>query len=487
MNHTKRKDFNYVQRNRKYTAKQYQQKNKYLHVRERLATVETSGKHGASVTERIYSRSYSAGLGTPNRRKGEADMTDELSKNPPRKERINKLAENPEAVLAELNQNADKEQAKQQAAKEQLAELDNAGALFDFGVLDALHIKPLNWLVDGFLPEQSITIVYGNPKSGKSYVMQNLALSMATGEPWLGMRTMSNNSSDSMVLWIDLDMGHYGAMRRVCEETQGLCENFEINSPGLFDRFRLITPATFAGRDTPRLNFFDNQSVNALEAYIKNKNVSVCFIDTLSKITGNANENSADDMTKVFDRIKQVRDETGCSFVIIHHATKKNLNSQQSARGSSVIYAEPDLVLKIEKDKDNPSDLTLTVEDSRYTETDKFGITQEWITRINNDGLEMLDGNERRVFKYQIKPREINDKLADVIMQNKRTLYRTIKEKPGLSSNAVSDLVDIRKETVLKLLKTMRTDNALKSTRGERNADLWNVVDNEENNSKYYK
>jgi hypothetical protein len=46
-----------------------------------------------------------------------------------------------------------------------------------------------SWLVDGLLPTRSVTMLYGPPKSGKSFVAIDLAACVATGRPWMGQPT----------------------------------------------------------------------------------------------------------------------------------------------------------------------------------------------------------------------------------------------------------------------------------------------------------
>ena len=51
---------------------------------------------------------------------------------------------------------------------------------------EVMKLPDPEWLVAGILPAKSIAQLYGGSGSGKSFVALDMALSVATGRPWLG-------------------------------------------------------------------------------------------------------------------------------------------------------------------------------------------------------------------------------------------------------------------------------------------------------------
>ena len=47
-------------------------------------------------------------------------------------------------------------------------------------------IPDLEWLIEGWIPKGGLTMIYGPPKSGKSFVVMALVLALDHGERWLG-------------------------------------------------------------------------------------------------------------------------------------------------------------------------------------------------------------------------------------------------------------------------------------------------------------
>ena len=69
---------------------------------------------------------------------------------------------------------------------------------------------PMNWLIDGLVPEGFLTILYGNSDLGKSYVCLWLGLYVATGRDLSGQQIRERK-----VLWLDFEMNEDEAARRL--------------------------------------------------------------------------------------------------------------------------------------------------------------------------------------------------------------------------------------------------------------------------------
>lgn len=380
-----------------------------------------------------------------------------------------------------INKQSAAEPVKTPAADVQGNESDSPKAeglnpiLTAFSIEDAMNMPPVEWVVENFIAEQTITIVHSEPKVGKSNVFGNLAASIALGTEWLGMPTVKNP-----VLWIDLDMGHIGAMRRMLEITSGISDKIDNET---FQNLHIITPETFRVSGLQRFDFFSHVSVTELELYIMTNKIKVCFIDTLSQIRGASNENDSGDMSRVFETIKTIRDITGCAFVIIHHSTKPSMYGRQTARGSSVIYAEPDLIVSLSKDdKDDNTLLTMNLESARYIEPRKIGLWQTWQPRLDEDGQTIIE-NGKMLKSYRLEARDLQEEKKHSTFEQYSKLLKYIRENPKCSFNQIADAKEetgIRNRNKLKALLEELTPDQVVTENGSRGAKLYSIAPSSE-------
>ena len=79
--------------------------------------------------------------------------------------------------------------------------------------------EPVKWLVEGLIPVGDVGIVASQPGVGKSFLLEDLAISVAYGKPFLGMETRNGN-----VLIIDEDSPSNTLDRRL-SKFSNYCKN----------------------------------------------------------------------------------------------------------------------------------------------------------------------------------------------------------------------------------------------------------------------
>src|SRR5215468_7203929 len=57
--------------------------------------------------------------------------------------------------------------------------------IFSFGQFH--EPKPVEWLIEGWIPRRCAVLFTGSVKLGKTYILQHLMLCAALGKPWLGL------------------------------------------------------------------------------------------------------------------------------------------------------------------------------------------------------------------------------------------------------------------------------------------------------------
>lgn len=188
---------------------------------------------------------------------------------------------------------------------------------------------PPDELIGGILRKGHKMLISGPSKAGKSFLLMELAVSIAEGIEWLGFR---------------------------CTQGKVLYINLEIDEASANNRFMAIYNAL--GIDDP---LSDNIIVWHLRGLAKPLNVlveeivgvtlqcevSCIIIDPIYKvITGD--ENSATDMTEFCNCFDMIVSQTHSSIVYAHHHSKGVQGAKKSmdrASGSGVFARDPDAVL----------------------------------------------------------------------------------------------------------------------------------------------
>lgn len=207
------------------------------------------------------------------------------------------------------------------------------------------------WLVRGWWPEQGVGILYGEANSGKTLVILDLLLAVASGRPWHGMPVQRGPA-----LLIALE-GAAGLRHRV--EAWGQHHGMQLDGLpfGMVDAtldLRTSAVDVQAAADAARVG------VDGCPA-------KIVVIDTLSKALNSGDENSAQDVTKVLRAAEMISRAAGCFVLVLHHAGK---DLTRGARGHSSLRGDVDVMvelrkgpgggtLRLDKQREGPTDLQL--------------------------------------------------------------------------------------------------------------------------------
>lgn len=206
---------------------------------------------------------------------------------------------------------------------------DGADLAISLGSLLANPPEKPQPLVHGLIDCGTGIILGGQPNVGKSWLAFHLAVSVATGTPYLGMPTEQGN-----VLVID-EEGHPWSN---------------------YQRFSmLLEGAGVTGRDIPiylamgkGLKLSDPIGAASVRRMVERYQPKLVVIDSLVRVNGGS-ENSSNDMANFFDVSKRMMQTYGCSILFIHHVRKPSLSDTDDVgdllRGSTEIRAWPDTVI----------------------------------------------------------------------------------------------------------------------------------------------
>jgi len=212
---------------------------------------------------------------------------------------------------------------------------------FELVTVDDLirNAKPTEWLINGILNADSLSVLFGPPGCGKSFLSLDLGLSIAAGIDWLGHRV-----KQAPVIMI-IGEGHNGYAKRCAAW-------FKHNG---------IDPdnVPFAISKVP-MQMLDDDSAQAVREAVEDFSaihgkVGMVCIDTLARNFGPGDENNTSDMTRFVSNCDKYLD-SGLNRLIVHHTGHGNV---ERARGSSVLLGAVDSEFKLSK-KDGVITLTNT-------------------------------------------------------------------------------------------------------------------------------
>lgn len=197
--------------------------------------------------------------------------------------------------------------------------------------LDEFVVRPsTSWLVRNLIPAQSLVLVFGAPKGGKTFSVCDLLMAAAHGLDWHGCAIPKPLRVAFLVgegaSWLRVRLRAWLDHR----DTSELRGDFKL----------LPEPFDLAERAT--------EVVELLAAY----RADVVMVDTVNAFFGRLDENSTADMSKFVGALRRIRDSVGCSVVALHHTGVADAGRE---RGSGVLRGAADVVVQVGRD-DSGSD-----------------------------------------------------------------------------------------------------------------------------------
>ncbi|TDE36318.1 AAA family ATPase [Antarcticimicrobium sediminis] len=181
-----------------------------------------------------------------------------------------------------------------------------------------------NYLVKGWLDKGTLTVVFGQSNVGKSFFALDLAHHISKGETWGNRRVNKGN-----VLYIAAEGG----------------SSFPNRVSALDDpEFWVIAvPVTFAGKASDAVSMVEMVQHLASQT----GRFDLIVVDTLSRVMGDGDENTAPDIADLVRNLDVLRRGTGSNIMLIHHSGK---DVARGARGHSSLRAAVDTEIELTRD-----------------------------------------------------------------------------------------------------------------------------------------
>jgi hypothetical protein len=201
---------------------------------------------------------------------------------------------------------------------------------FKLEAWDDIEDEPVEWLVQGVIPQRSFVALYAPPASFKSFVALDIAECIATGRPFLGNQI----SKQGAVLYIAGE-GHGGIGTRI--KALKIHHGTPEGTPVYFLRRQV----NLRSSQTDLKDLV--QAIDDLKA-IHEISFEMIIIDTLARAFGGGNENASEDMGAFITAAGAIQGKYECSLLVVHHAGK---DATKGLRGHSSLLGAVDTELEI--------------------------------------------------------------------------------------------------------------------------------------------
>jgi len=180
------------------------------------------------------------------------------------------------------------------------------------------------WIIEDFLPEATLGVIYGQWGTGKTFIEVDVALSVALGQAWRGKLARQGK-----VLIV------------AAEDNRGVQMRLQA---GLAARGVQDAPV----RVLPRpVNIASPERQKWLLDWIKQETpVSLVFFDTYTAVTPGSDENTVKDVSEIVNYCSRINEATGALVMMVHHKGKG-----EGVRGSTALPDGCDVMWELDKDE----------------------------------------------------------------------------------------------------------------------------------------
>ena len=199
-------------------------------------------------------------------------------------------------------------------------------------VSDLDSLPPPSWLIDGLVSDNGLSILYGDPGSGKSFVTIDMALRIALGMDWHGAPTKRVG-----VIYIAGE-----GVRGLGARIKGWRMKHGVTS---MDAAPFVLMPVAAQLLDPAERAKLIRTIDAAKIKM-GFDVGLIVIDTVSRSIAGQDENGQETMSAFVKACDDVREHCGGAVLGVHHSGK---DRDKGMRGSTVLLGACDATFRVQK------------------------------------------------------------------------------------------------------------------------------------------
>ena len=202
--------------------------------------------------------------------------------------------------------------------------------IVSLGQFCAVAVPPPPQIIEGVLHQGCKMILGGTSKSNKSWGLLDLALSVASGQPWWG-----RPCAKLPVVYINFELQPWALAERInalCAarpECRGVGETFHLwNLRGHNADISLLRPK--------------------LEEQLAKHSFGLIILDPAYKVLGNRDENANGEIAGLMNEFEALAQKTGAAIVVAHHFAKGDStvkNALDRMSGAGAWSRDPDSIM----------------------------------------------------------------------------------------------------------------------------------------------
>jgi hypothetical protein len=235
----------------------------------------------------------------------------------------------------------------------------------------AVNITPPRELVYGVLHQGSKMVLGGGSKTFKTWTLLDLAVAVATGEPWLSFKT-----SKGRVLFLNFEIqpGFFQQRMKAVSHAKGVtlaAEQVDLwNLRGHYASYHVLIPQII-GR-------------------VKDSGYALIICDPVYKLYGQTDENSAGGVAQLLNALESLAVDTGAAVAFGAHYSKGNQAAKEAIdriSGSGVFARDPDSILNFTAHEE-PNAFTVEATLRNFKPIEPFAVRWLYPLMRRDDGLD---------------------------------------------------------------------------------------------------
>jgi len=192
-------------------------------------------------------------------------------------------------------------------------ELPNGITFIDGWTLMTTPRPPIPEVIEGLLKKKQTLLIAGPAKIGKSKFAMHLAGCLTSGQPFLKLKCLK-----SKVLYVDFENGQDEDDSRISD----IAGPLNLSKPNIQNCVLLDYP----------IHTSFNYMKNLIIPFATNHNIDVIILDPIGRVV--PDENALKDMKDFCEMIDDIKMETNCSVILVHHHSKGALSTTSINRAS---------------------------------------------------------------------------------------------------------------------------------------------------------
>lgn len=219
---------------------------------------------------------------------------------------------------------------------------DNGGAfdLVPWGTyLGSYSGQEVDWTIEDWLPSRTICFMISPPEGYKTWLTLDLAISVASGLPFLGTAPVQETGPVILIQQEDYHGQTTERLQVIANARYGLGGLPSLNGDGIINAPMMPSNLPIHFHTNRAFRFDDKEIVEQFSDSVRKIKPRLVIIDPLYYAAGKIEDYMAP-VVEHMSVLKGLRDELGTTFVICHHTSKKQAEtSRESAWGSQFLNA----------------------------------------------------------------------------------------------------------------------------------------------------